>query len=611
MSAPSVLLVELDRRRRQALGLGLTAEGYEVVPAVDVEEALRFAEALGPAVIVAPLELALGEGGRVLDDFAIHDGSRTLVLLGEGAAQAAEVRDEALLLPVAGLDDPALVRAIRLALVGREIGVEPDHRLQGLVGDFSLIYPIDLVRRLHRIGATGRIETDGGTITLHAGDVIAAAAGRARGLKAFCRLARRADGAFRVLFDSDERGEREIEGDLEAAITAAIGDSVAQYPDPETCFRVRMGDGFFAQPYTPTQQELLSVAHRGGRLSELLDASPLPDAEVLSALEELERRGVLERVEARPAVAIITDSTADLPAQVMRDHGIQVVPLTVHFGSDSYVDRAQLEPSGFYELLQSRSEHPRTSPPTADRFALEFHRRLQTQDVVAIHISERLSQTVTHAREAARERDILAHLDRPPGRPPQLEVLDSGQVSLPLGLLALFGARMARRGLAAGDIARRLDRIGQRIVTLFVVDTLEYLARGGRIGKARAWVGGLIGIRPILAVERGEVVGIDRVRGRRAAQPRLLELAESKLEAGRPTIAGVAHARAPVWADRLRELVAARFAPLELYVTEMGSVVGTHTGPGCVGATFFQPTEEELPWLRPLDAEERGSPAQA
>jgi len=150
------------------------------------------------------------------------------------------------------------------------------------------------------------------------------------------------------------------------------------------------------------------------------------------------------------------------------------------------------------------------------------------------------------------------------------------------------------------EIAARLADMRGRLHVLFVVDTLDYLARGGRIGRARAVVGNLLGIKPILGVIDGEVTPVDRVRGGRAAHPRLVELFRERVGGGRPVIAGIAHAKAPVWADRLRELLAGSFEIRELLQTEMGPVVGTHGGPGTVGAALFAPTDEELPLLAPL-----------
>jgi len=159
---------------------------------------------------------------------------------------------------------------------------------------------------------------------------------------------------------------------------------------------------------------------------------------------------------------------------------------------------------------------------------------------------------------------------------------------------------MARRGIEPDVIVERLEAMRSRIHVYFAVNTLDYLARGGRIGKGRAFVGNLLGIKPILGVVNGEVTAVDKVRGGRAAQPRLIELFRAGIDPERPVVVNVAHAKAPVWADRLRGLIQKSFDVAELTVAEMGPVVGTHAGPGTVGAALFQPTADELPLVAPL-----------
>ncbi len=169
-----------------------------------------------------------------------------------------------------------------------------------------------------------------------------------------------------------------------------------------------------------------------------------------------------------------------------------------------------------------------------------------------------------------------------------------------LGLQVLFAARMVRRGLDLDEIRRRIEGLGDRIHVLFVVDTLEFLQRGGRIGKARAWIGSLLGIKPILGVQDGGVVPVDKVRGGRRAHPRIAELLAGRVDPSRPLFMAVAHSRAPVWADRLRQLLEERFEVAEMLMTDIGPVVGTHAGPGCVGCVAFEPTDEELELFGPL-----------
>ena len=170
-----------------------------------------------------------------------------------------------------------------------------------------------------------------------------------------------------------------------------------------------------------------------------------------------------------------------------------------------------------------------------------------------------------------------------------LRVVDSHSASLGLGMLALFAARMAHRGIPPDAIVGHLEAMRERIHVLFVVDTLEYLARSGRIGKARALLGNILGIKPILGVVNGEIVAVDKVRGGRAAHPKLVDLFREKVDPKRPVVVTVAHAKAPVWADRLRGLIEKSLVVQEVLTGEMGPVVVANAGPGTVGAVEVVP----------------------
>ena len=157
---------------------------------------------------------------------------------------------------------------------------------------------------------------------------------------------------------------------------------------------------------------------------------------------------------------------------------------------------------------------------------------------------------------------------------------------------------MATRGVPIDEIVSRLEVMRERFHLLFLVDTLEFLRKGGRIGGARAMLGTLLGIKPILGVVDGEVTPVDKVRGGRKAHPRMIEIFKGRVESGRPVFAAIAHASAPKWADRLKELLVKEFNPIEVLEGEIGPVVGAHVGPGAVGAILFQPTDDELALLK-------------
>jgi DegV family protein with EDD domain len=587
---PTVLLIDPQAGRLRDLGNRLAAEGYEVVPVADTTRARRFAEGLGAVVIVTTTEgLAAG-----VDPAALLGGpARALVVLGESPGEEEALPEEVAFLAVGGVAPPEVARRLLLVLLGRELGAVPDANLASLVGDLAQTPLIELLRGLDAAGTSGRIDLRGGSLLLHQGRVTAAAAGPARGLKAFCRLGRLHEGPFRFV-PGELPARREIEEDLDALVLAAIEDSLGEFPDPRVRLEVEIGPSFFAASFAPLQQRILGAAQHGATLRQILDGLPDRDGEIVAEVLRLEERGFLARRE--PAVQIVTDSTADLPPDLAGAHGIDVVPLRVAFGAESFRDRVDLQPGQFYGLLRTKKVHPASSPPTGDELARRYGEWLaRGHDVVSIHLSARLSKTFDNAGAAA----ALA-ADGRTGAAPAVLVVDSGQVSLGLGLLALFASRMAARNETASEIHRRLLNVAPRIHTLFVVNTLEYLARGGRIGRARALVGGLLGIKPILGMVEGEVAPVDRVRGGRAAHPRILEILRKRVDPGRPVVVGVSHGNAPAWADRLEKLVREAFPVSELIQAEVGPVVGTHAGPGVVAVSLFQPAGDEAALIAPL-----------
>lgn len=608
MSRPSVLVVDPEAVRRKEISTGLTGFGYEVVPTIGVEEGIRFAETLGPGVVVMPLALAKDGDGTIPERFGAtgRTAEHTLLLLGSTTEEGKELPEEVLFLQADGLPPEDLVRRIHLVLLGREIGVEPDSDLESLVGDFSLIPFLELVRASSRTGVSGRIVCASGEITLDQGEVVAASAGKARGIKAFLRLSHLDAGPFwlwlrQTAGPEQESKSREIRQDLKSLVFLALEDRVHDAPDPRTRARVQLGPSFFEARFNPRQQELLAVLPGCVTVSRVLDALPgSTDGEIVRDLIGLREMGIVTLEEPEELVRVVTDSTSDLPPEVAREHGIHVLPVLVLFGDRVYHDGVDLKAKEFYEMLEKWPVHPRTNPtPKAD--FLDLYRSLAPQkDIVSVHISEKLSQTVVHAREAADEGLPQYQQMRGEAERVALHVVDSRSASLGLGMLTLFAARMARRGIEPDGIVDRLESMHDRLHVLFAVDTLEYLARGGRIGKARAIMGNLLGIKPILGVVDGEIVPIDRVRGGRAAQPRLIELFRERIDPKRPVLVTIAHAKAPVWADRLRGLIEKNFQVKEILMGEMGPVVAANTGPGTVGAGIFQPTEEEMRWIGAL-----------
>jgi DegV family protein with EDD domain len=276
-------------------------------------------------------------------------------------------------------------------------------------------------------------------------------------------------------------------------------------------------------------------------------------------------------------VAIVTDSTCDLPKDLVAKFGIQIVPQTLIMGDQTWLDGVDIDPPAFYELLRTSSQFPSTSQPTVAYFQEVFGRvAKEAGGIVAILVSDELSGTINSACLAA---------ETMPGT--AIEIIDSRSVSLGLGYMVLEAARVAATGAdlqAVADTARGL--VG-RIQVHFIVDTLEYLHRGGRIGAAKRLFGTALNLKPILTLLDGQVSPLTNVRSRRKAIATLLQLVEDELAGAERVHVAVLHIAAREEADRLAEQLAERFEPVEMFFSECGPVVGAHAGPGTLGIAFY------------------------
>lgn len=277
--------------------------------------------------------------------------------------------------------------------------------------------------------------------------------------------------------------------------------------------------------------------------------------------------------------AIVLDSTADFPEARDRYPNMRVVPLYVRFGEESFRDYVDIDPHTFYTRLRTVSSLPTTSQPTPQDFLAVYEELAGYERIYSLHLSSRLSGTFRSAELAAEETGG----DR-------IRVVDTETASAAVTMLALAIQRRLR--LAAGcsddEIEALIERYKREAEILFTVDTLEFLAKGGRIGRAKALAGNLLHVKPILTIEEGEVVPVTRVRGRRKA---LEEFGRrfSAATSDRPGLrVGIAHAEAEGTVEELRAVVAAARPQAEIeIVTTLGAVVGTHAGPGTVGFFWF------------------------
>lgn len=275
--------------------------------------------------------------------------------------------------------------------------------------------------------------------------------------------------------------------------------------------------------------------------------------------------------------AIVVDSTADFPQGPDRFPNWRVVPLYVRFGDESFKDYVELSPHDFYERLRSSKETPSTSQPTPGDFLAAYEELGAYDRILSLHIPQKLSGTVESARQAG---EALGG--------GKVRAIDSGTVSAGLALLALAVQRRLEAGTTDEEIDALVERSRRESRVVFTVDTLEFLQRGGRIGKAAAMAGTLLNIKPILGIEEGEVVPLKRVRGAHKAFLEFVEAFESG-SLDRPSVrVGIAHADAPERVTALEELVRRTRPQAQIEVeTTLGAVVGAHSGPGCVGFFWF------------------------
>jgi DegV family protein with EDD domain len=277
--------------------------------------------------------------------------------------------------------------------------------------------------------------------------------------------------------------------------------------------------------------------------------------------------------------AVVLDSTADFPGASERFPNMREVPLYVRFGVESLKDHVEISPAEFYERLASSDVVPTTSQPTPEDF-LETYRELVAagyERIYSIHISSKLSGTFQSASLAAAELG---------GR---VVPIDSGTASLACAMLALAVERRLARGTTGLEVDALVQRFGREVEVVFTVGTLEYLQRGGRIGKGQALAGTLLNVRPILAIRDGEVVPVGRVRGRQKALEEFARIFMGATVDGPDLRVAIAHANAPEWVDVLTDLVARTRPQAEIELVEtLGAVVGTHAGPGAVGFFWFQ-----------------------
>ncbi len=271
-------------------------------------------------------------------------------------------------------------------------------------------------------------------------------------------------------------------------------------------------------------------------------------------------------------INIVTDSGSDLPRDVAEGLGISIVPLYVHFGSVSYRDGIDLQPGEFFQKLVSGPVHPTTSSASPGDFAEVYEKLGQdSEGIISVHLSSKVSATYN---AALRGKDLVANKKCP------IEVVDSRLVTVPLALVAMSAARAAASGKNMDEVRDHISRLIPAVRAYGILDTLKYIVKGGRLGKASELVGSLLPVRPILTIKDGTVVPVGAARTRSGAIAGLLE--RLKAISDNVEAVGIAHSspdeEVASFADKLKA-----FLPgIKPMIAGLGPAIGTHGGPGTI-----------------------------
>jgi DegV family protein with EDD domain len=271
-------------------------------------------------------------------------------------------------------------------------------------------------------------------------------------------------------------------------------------------------------------------------------------------------------------IAILTDSSAYLPQDLIQKFKIHVIPLVVIFGEETLLDVVDIDISEFHRRLSEGPIHPSTTQPNPEDFLVVYEKLAEEYDgIVAPLISSELSGTVNSAMVAKEQ------FDRIPVR-----VIDSRSTSMGLGQAVLAAARASADGKSIDEVEQAAREVCEKVKVLFVVDTLEYLHKGGRIGGASRFLGTALGLKPLLHLNEGRVDALEKIRTKRKAIERMLELAREYAN-GQPVNVSVLHADVPEEAEILKSTVMDCFECVDVHVTDLSPAIATHAGPGTLG----------------------------
>jgi len=275
-------------------------------------------------------------------------------------------------------------------------------------------------------------------------------------------------------------------------------------------------------------------------------------------------------------VRVVTDSTADLPKEIVEEYGIEIVPLTVRLGNTMFRDYYDVSPPQFFQMLKETDDFPRTSQPSVDEFVRTYTKLGNKNDIVSIHISMDMSATAQSASVALQQLPDW-----------KVKIIDSRTVSIGLGLIALEAAKAAKDGADIKEVLNLVDDLKSGTKVFFSVDSLDFLQKGGRIGRAQGFLGTMLKIKPLLAVADGFVSPVERVRGSNRLISRMVELIKEEADKYTSMKATFIYGETQEHCNNLISQLNSAVQFENLYKNYVGSVITSHAGPTAFGIGFF------------------------
>lgn len=276
-------------------------------------------------------------------------------------------------------------------------------------------------------------------------------------------------------------------------------------------------------------------------------------------------------------VGIVIDSTAYIPKDIMDQYPITVAPAVVIWSGEEFHDGVDIQPSEFYARLESAEEMPTTSQPSPAAVKEAFEKMLgKGYDVLGMFVSEKLSGTLASARQA---KDMLPDAN--------IEIVDTRSTSMGAGWQIIAAARAAEREAGLAECKAIAENLLANTGLVFMVDTLEFLRRGGRMGGAQAFIGTALKYKPILELQDGAIEPVERVRTHKKAVNRLISFVEERIDGREPVYLAAMHANAADEARRVLDMAVERINPVETIISDLSPAVGTHTGPGTLAMAFM------------------------